>query len=484
MLKNTLLIKMLPLAALVVVFGSSAIGCTDTKDPTTTTTQQPTTTSQAPTTTTLPDVPGEAVYEGMYTYDDFKKPETCGICHQTIYSNWQETLMAKSFVHTWDDVEYFELALPHAMELDKVSGVKSGCISCHGPLAFLSGDIPPSRPSANTRANEGVSCEMCHSITGSTEAEPFNFSAIMDLGDIKYGPRDDSRSSFHNTAYSEFHGSPEQCAICHDEQSPYGAWVKETYREWSGGYYADQGTVCIDCHMETTSGVAGMGGQQRDDLAVHTFYGPHNNEFMANTMQLTASADTQQASKGNEVNLSVDIYSGECGHSFPSGSSEERMLWLEVWATDSAGNTFHLPVNTTGFDGEEYTVADSSALAYSDIGPIMGLDNFEGLSRDGNVPDGARIFRRPFLNPDGEMTVCQWYTASNTAVDYRFAPRETKQESYTWQLPQNVASGEVKIDFNMYFSTVPSSVGDFFELPEHDYAPKIVGSDSITINVN
>ncbi|MDD2252289.1 MAG: hypothetical protein PHQ10_04915, partial [Dehalococcoidales bacterium] len=115
MLKNTLLIKMLPLAALVVVFGSSAIGCTDTKDPTTTTTQQPTTTSQAPTTTTLPDVPGEAVYEGMYTYDDFKKPETCGICHQTIYSNWQETLMAKSFVHTWDDVEYFELALPHAM---------------------------------------------------------------------------------------------------------------------------------------------------------------------------------------------------------------------------------------------------------------------------------------------------------------------------------------------------------------------------------
>jgi len=469
MLNKRFITKIVPLIASIMVATFSFTGCSDTEKPTTT--QQP-------------DGTGTAVYEGMYTYSDFATPETCGGCHSSIYANWQETMMAQAFTHTWDDVEYFELALPHAMTLDEVSGVKSGCISCHGPLAFLSGDIPPERPSAGTRANEGVSCEVCHSLTGSTEDLPFNFSAIMDLGDTKYGPRDDSNSSFHNTAYSDFTGSAEHCALCHDEQSPYGAWVKETYREWLDGYYADQGTVCIDCHMETSSGIAALGGQNRDDLAVHTFYGPHDDEFIANTIQVTASADKQSIAKGSTINFTAELFSDECGHYFPSGSSEERMLWLEVWVTDSSGARYHVPVNAIGFTGEEYTIADSSAIAYSDIGMVMGLENFNGLSRDGNVPDGARIFRRPFFNPDGEMTILQWYTKSNTLIDYRFAPRETKQETYTWQLPQDIASGEATIEFNMYFSTVPSSVGDFFELPSDDYAPKLVGSDTITITIS
>ena len=72
MLKNRLLIKMLPIAALAVIIGSASIGCTDAEDPTPTSTQPATTTSQPPATTTQPGVPGEAVYEGMYVYDDFK----------------------------------------------------------------------------------------------------------------------------------------------------------------------------------------------------------------------------------------------------------------------------------------------------------------------------------------------------------------------------------------------------------------------------
>jgi len=77
--------------------------------------------------------------------------------------------MSQSFTHEWDQVEYFKLALPHTLKLEKVSGVKGGCIACHGPLAFLSGDIPPKPVEAGTRVNEGVSCEICHNITGTTE---------------------------------------------------------------------------------------------------------------------------------------------------------------------------------------------------------------------------------------------------------------------------------------------------------------------------
>ena len=66
---------------------------------------------------------------------------------------------------------------------------------------------------------------------------------------------------------------------------------------------------------------------------------------------------------------------------------------------------------------EELTIASSSAMAYQDIGIIMDIDNFKGLKRDGNVPPGDRIFRLPYLDPQGNMTISQWNTAA-LATDY------------------------------------------------------------------
>jgi hypothetical protein len=102
------------------------------------------------------------------------------------------------------------------------------------------------------------------------------------------------------------------------------------------------------------------------------------------------------------------------------------------------------------------------------MGKVMGT-NASNISRDGDVPDGARIFRRPFFNPDGEMTIMQWYTSENTLVDYRFGPRETKTETFTWELPADIAKGPVTIEFKMYYSLVPSSVGEFLGLEESYY---------------
>ena len=52
------------------------------------------------------------------------------------------------------------------------------------------------------------------------------------------------------------------------------------------------------------------------------------------------------------------------------------------------------------------------------------------------------------------MTILQWYCADNTSVDYRFGPRETKTETYTWKLPDNILDGTLTIEFNMYYSLV------------------------------
>ena len=418
--------------------------------------------------------PASGAEMGRFSYGDFKRPGNCKGCHSVIYGEWRQSLMSHAYTHEWDQVEYFRLALPQAEKLDKVAGVKAGCIGCHSPLAFLSGDIPPRPAAGKTRANEGVSCEVCHHITASTEAVPFNFSFVPEPGKVMQGPRKDARSPVHKVAYSEFLRSPEFCASCHDEQSPYGAWVKSTYREWKAGPYAREGTRCQDCHMYRAQGRAASMGKDRMDLAHHVFHGSHFPGKLAGAVDLALYPRKTEVSRGSTLSFTVQLFNGKVGHFIPSGSTEERMLWLEVWAVDAEGRRYPVPVKRKGFKGEEYTVADSSALAYQAMGEIMEIKGFKGLKRDGDVPDGARIFRKPFFDPKGRMTVCQWYTAENTRVDYRIGPRETKVEEYSWRVPGDVAPGPVTIEARLYYSQVPSSVGEFFELPADEYKPILV----------
>ncbi len=426
---------------------------------------------------------GNCAEIGKFQYEDFKQPKRCGACHGEIYQEWQQCLMSQSFTHEWDQVEYFKLALPHALKLEKVSGVKAGCVACHGPLAFLSGDIPPKPAEAGTRANEGVSCEICHNITGTTEEVPFNFSFTIEPDKVKKGPRADAKSPSHGVKYSEFTRSPELCATCHDEQSPYGAWVKETYREWKAGPYANKGTRCQDCHMYHAPGKSAYGGKDRADLAHHSFHGSHFSGKMAGAVDLALYAKKTEISPGSTLKLRAELFNGKVGHHIPSGSTEERMLWLEVQAIDAGGKSYQIPVNRKGFEGEEYTIADSRAMAYQAMGEIMEIKGFKGVKRDGNCPDGARIFRRPFFDPQERMTICQWYTADNTLVDYRIGPMETKIESYTWAIPENIAPGPVTIKANLFYSQVPSSVGEFLELPADEYAPILVNTTTLILDI-
>ena len=420
---------------------------------------------------------------GKFTYDDFKKPRQCGACHHEIYQEWEQSLMAQSFIHPWDDVEYFKLALSQALKLEKVAGVKAGCVACHGPLAFLTGDIPPKQPQWGTRANEGVSCEICHSITGSAGKEPFNFSYEIEPGEVKYGNRRDARAKFHETKYSAFVRSPELCATCHDEQSPYGAWVKETYREWKASPYGQKGIRCQDCHMYYAPGKSATAGKQRNDIAHHVFHGPHFKNKLAGAVDIALYTNRGEVTRGATTEIRAELFNGKVGHSIPSGSSEERMLWLEVKATDGKGHTFDLPLNKKGFAGEEYTIADSKAVAYNAMGEIMEVKGYKGISRDGNVPDGARIFRRPFFDPQGRMTICQWYTAENTQIDYRIGPLETKTETYILTVPKDFSGDIVTVVATLYYSLVPSSLGEFLELPAYSYEPRVVNSATMVLSV-
>ena len=425
---------------------------------------------------------GEGAKEGSLPYDRFEPNETCADCHGEIARQYSRSLMSQSFTHKWDEVEYFELALPHSLKDEKVAGVKAGCNGCHAPLAYLAGDIPPKRPSEGTRANEGVSCDVCHSITGFDGEVPFNFNYVMDPGDYKQGARPGMESDGHEIAINDFLTTAEFCGICHNEKDPYGMWVKATHLEWKEGPYGQKGITCQDCHMPRSDGRLTDDGEVVEGARQHIFHGVHSAERLTGAVEVFLYPREESVAAGGEIVIDAKVLNAKAGHMIPSGSVEERVVWLHVEARDGKGNTWHLPVDRKGFEGEDWTIADANAVAYQDIGDIRGLDDFPGLSRDGEVPDGNRIYRMPYFDPKGRMTIAQWNTAS-FGPDYRLPPLEAIAETFTWKLPEGVSGEEIQISATVYMTTVVSSVVDYFDLPVEEKTPVAMGATQISLQV-
>lgn len=420
-----------------------------------------------------PVAAAEAATAGSLTYDDFTPDAQCAMCHADIARQHEQSLMSQCFTHEWDEIEYFELALPHARAVAKVAEVETGCNGCHSPLAYLAGDIPPQRPAEGTRANEAISCDLCHSIAGFAGDTPFNFNYVVKAGDDVQGVRADGESPLHGIETNPFLATAEFCGVCHNEKDPFGVWVKATHLEWKDSPWAAGGITCQDCHMPPAAGnsAPSMGGMDRPDVRQHLLHGAHDPGKLAGAVEVRIHADADSAKTGDTVVLTATVVNAKAGHMIPSGSAEERVVWLHVQATDSAGATWHLPVDAKGFEGEAMTIASASALAYQDIGDIRGLESFAGLKRDGDVPAGDRIFRLPYLDPQGRMTVAQWNTAS-LGPDYRLAPLRARNETFTWALPSGVAPGPVEVEATVWYSRLVSSVADYLDVPDEESAPE------------
>jgi hypothetical protein len=370
--------------------------------------------------------------------------------------------------------------VPHAEKDPVVAGVKAGCNGCHTPLAFLAGDVPPPLPEKNSRANEAVSCEVCHTVTGFAGDVPHNFNWISTPGDYKQGPRGDAESPAHKMVKSDFLAKADFCGTCHNEKSPYGVWVKSTHLEWQAGPYAKENVRCHDCHMTYAEGQSAEMGNTRPDVRQHLFHGAHDNGKVRGTIELRIHPDLREVQPGETVKLTVALFNQKTGHKFPSGSVEDRIVWLHVEGKDAAGKTYHLPVTKKGFAGEEYTIG-ADVLAYQDMGIALNDPNFKGVQRDG-IPIGDRIFRMPYFDPQGRMTIQQWNTKS-LGTDYRIGPRETKLETFVFQLPNQVAAGKMTITATLNYQKLVKPVADFLEVPADEAEVVVVNEHSTTIEV-
>ncbi len=415
------------------------------------------------------------------SYDLFETPSRCAQCHKEIRTEWKSAMMSQAYTHHWDEIEYFKLAIPQAERDPKVAEVKAGCNGCHAPLSLFIGDVPPPLPSAGSRANESVSCDVCHTISGFNGDTPFNFNYILNPGKIKYGNRQGVVSPHHETKYSEFIKSPDFCGTCHNEKNPYGNWVKSTHLEWKAGPYNAQGVRCQDCHMWRAPGKSADMGQPLEDMAHHNFPGGHVMAKLRGAIEMKIYADADDYAPGDKAVIRVHLYNAKAGHKLPTGSVEDRQLWVEVNAVDAKGARYVLPVDKKGFPGEEYTIT-SNALAYQDIGDMMlGLPDFPGLKRD-DLEEGHRIFRMPYLDPKGRLTIGQWNTAS-LGVDYRIGPRETKIETYTWVLPQTLPEGPLRFEARLNYRLLVKSVADYLKVPADESETRAMNADATEVKV-
>ncbi len=407
------------------------------------------------------ELPSGEEVRGTHDYSEFEKPEACASCHTSIYRQWRQAMMSQSFTHHWDEIEYFDLAVPHAEADPGMKEAVDGCNGCHAPLAYLAGDLPPPRPEKNSRANEGVSCDLCHTIKEVRGEPPVNFSWVVSPGRTKYGARTGLESPHHITEYNEVYTRTDYCASCHNEKNPFGIWVKSTQIEWQEGPYSEEGVKCFDCHMPRAEGRSASMAEE-GMVAQHTFLGAHNPAKLRGAIEISMHAEQAEIPYDATAVINVELFNAKAGHKVPTGSVEDRIMWLNVTAVDSKGKKYHLEVDRKGFEGEDYTIA-TDKLAYKDMGIPLGKKDFQGVRRE-EVPVGDRIFRMPFLDKDGVLTIMQWNTRK-LGVDYRIGPRQTRIETYTWPMPDDIAFGKVTLTATLNFRKLVKPVADFLGVP-------------------
>ncbi|HEY6009588.1 MAG TPA: multiheme c-type cytochrome, partial [Geobacteraceae bacterium] len=195
----------------------------------------------------------------------FTSPDECALCHVRQYKEWSGSVHSLAFQDPVYQGELNKGAKAVGHEITRQ------CEGCHSPAGMVTGEIKgPGLKGLSPMAAAGVSCDICHSMSGVTHwqtpsHEPENGSFILTPGvDSKAGPKLIKRGpfkpkegcggGFHDCAESSLHLQADMCASCHqvyhyDAHFP----LEATYLEWKHGPYAQKAILCQDCHMVDTA---------------------------------------------------------------------------------------------------------------------------------------------------------------------------------------------------------------------------------------
>jgi formylglycine-generating enzyme required for sulfatase activity len=286
--------------------------------------------------------------------------EDCGVCHETIYRQWSESMHRASAIdpHVETGSHWFS----------RENGVEAGrfCAGCHDPIPLLAGEFTREvRGDAGPAAGhpEGVSCVICHAIDKVAREHPGNGSFRVNPPSpplFGMGPAGKAMLRMSGTSHSEaFMKRPlfqesVFCATCH-QQIAFGAelppsddQLSHPYSQWQATRFADAGSddfkSCQDCHMKLVDGEdpAAVDGQ----IHSHRFVGGNHAHAVSAGFSQQADLTLENLRDGLEMDLrvapkqdkagvlrvEVAVTNAEIGHDFPSGTIDLFEAWVELVA--------------------------------------------------------------------------------------------------------------------------------------------------------
>ena len=326
--------------------------------------------------------------------------EFCGDCHRAIEAGWKQSAHSRAV-----ESRLFLDAMKLAETNYGVSARKT-CLSCHSPIAVQTGDLALVRKVSW----EGITCDYCHSIRDVTLTGR-NPKATVDYSLVKSGPWKDVSSPAHGTVFSAVHTSSLICASCHEYRNGQGFPVLTTYSEWSKSSYGAKNQSCQSCHMYQVEGKVVDPRVQRTAEAVinlHEIPGSHSMQQLEKALHARLSATHQ----GGRLQIDVEVTNRGAGHFVPTGSPM-RQLILELRADPYAGAHFN----------------------------------------------ERRVFRRAVADEKGatiEREFQAFVKAARVVSDTRIAPGETREETFTFPVPQGVRT-QVEANFFYYYSPMATT---------------------------
>ncbi len=401
-------------------------------------------------------------------YHYFENPQVCAGCHWDKFERWDLSQHAKGFTGDFFQKQFYDLVLASESFAPELKGVKDGCIGCHSPSAFLAGEMVPPRaiPYDNymnkregyrTRADRGIFCDFCHTISHFRNDPPFNHdyvSTVTEAVDTKFGDLEFPWSPHHETATSEIFEDPVMCATCHNEKNPYNVWVKATFTEYEESVYPFRGVACQTCHMQPMGGKPAKMGILRPHNTDHWFGGGFTG-FVEGAATVNIKLPDNGLNPGSKVDFRIDVQAVATGHKFPTGSSEERDVWLRVSLVDGLGRELlHIPVPENPDNPyDKYFITSNEKNGYPSHSKLS-----EPIERDA-LPEGDRLYHSIFLDSEGEVTYAQWLCVKE--IENRLGPLEVRTENYSFTVPQNLPD-EVYLQAMLNYRRMPDSLADFF----------------------
>ncbi|MES1172499.1 MAG: multiheme c-type cytochrome [Bacteroidota bacterium] len=343
----------------------------------------------------------------LLTRAELMDPAACKDCHPQQFSDWSGSM------HAYAAEDPLFLAMNQRGQRETNGALGDFCVKCHAPVALAEGlttdglNLPALAPHV-----KGVTCYFCHSAVAveGTHNNPLRLAKDGSL----FGPfAQPVAGTPHKSSYSPLFDpvrpeSADACGSCHDIVNQHGAAVERTFTEWKETLFSDLkvGQTCVRCHMNQSQGPAstksngrirslGSHGLPGIDLALTDF--PQADAQRQEVQDLLNSTLSGTLCLTDDLRIDVTLDNLGAGHSFPSGATPDRRLWVEVVAYAGGGIIYQTGAVPPGQSVEAAAAADPDLWLIRDClfdeeqRPVHMFWEAASLSPSNQIPGAVKL---------------------------------------------------------------------------------------------